>query len=57
VTKHERQHHAYRCGALVDLSHVDLGHGVIRLRSRTGRLHLLTSDGGGPSACVVEKKR
>ena len=53
VAEHERQHHADRGGALVDLS----GHGVIRLRSRACRLRWLTRDGTKPNASVVEKCR
>jgi hypothetical protein len=47
MAKHERDHHAYRGGALVDRS----GHGVIRLRWRADRLRWLASDG------MAERKR
>src|ERR1700733_7456856 len=50
VAKHERQHHANRGGAPVDLS----GHGVIRLRTPAP---LVDARAQKPSAGVVEKCR
>jgi hypothetical protein len=55
VTKHERDHQAYRRGTFA----IQSGHGVIRPRgSREIRLHLKRRKGGtGPNPGVVEKYR